>query len=154
MASVNKNIALVPLPQSDAAGANNKALWLKPGMYFSVAERSTLKNEAAEFINWFVNSNEANDVILAERGTPVSSKVREHLNSTGILSEQQLEMFKYVDAVTSLCGDAPAPDPVGISEVDAQFKLTAYSALYGQSTPEKAAATFRKNANEILARSN
>ena len=31
---------------------------------------SSVKKEAAEFINWFLNSDEANDIMMGERGTP------------------------------------------------------------------------------------
>ncbi|MFA9378201.1 MAG: ABC transporter substrate-binding protein [Lachnotalea sp.] len=149
---VNKNISLVTPPKGDAETA--KGLWLKPGMFFSVSETSKVKDEAAKFIDWFINSEEANEIILAERGTPVSSKVRDYLTSSGKLSEKQKEMFDYVSNAAALCGEAPAPDPVGISEINEAFNKSVYSALYGQSTIEDSAAEFRKNANEILARNN
>ena len=127
---------------------------MKPGMFFSVAETSKVKKEAAEFINWFMNSEEANDIIMAERGTPVSSKVREHMINSGKMTEQQKEMFAYVDEAEKLCGETPAPDPVGMSEINEALKNAAYKAFYGQSTPEEAAASFREEANAILERNN
>ena len=42
--------------------AKDSGLWLKPGMFFSVSETSKVKEECAKFINWFVNSNEANSL--------------------------------------------------------------------------------------------
>ena len=42
--------------------AGQTALWYKPGMFFSVAETSEVKEECAKFIDWFVNSDEANDI--------------------------------------------------------------------------------------------
>ena len=71
--------------------------WNKPGMFLTISETSAHKKEAAEFINWFVNSEEANDIMMGERGTPASSAVREHMKSTGKLSPQQEEMFNYLD---------------------------------------------------------
>ncbi|MDO5417487.1 MAG: extracellular solute-binding protein [Lachnospiraceae bacterium] len=150
--SVNDKIKMVTPPL--AKDSDSKGLWMKPGMFFSVAETSKVKKEAAEFIDWFVNSEEANDIIMAERGTPVSSVIREHMVSSGSLSAQQQAMFEAVEAALPLCGETPDPDPVGMSEVNEAFKNAAYSAFYGQITPEEAAAKFRKDADEILARNN
>ena len=138
-------------PVSDGAG---KGLWLKPGMFFSISETSKVKKEAAEFISWFVNSEEANDIIMAERGTPVSSDIRSYMVDSGKLSAQQQAMFEGVEAALALCGETPDPDPVGMSEVNESFKNAAYSAFYGPITPEEAAAKFRKEADAILTRNN
>lgn len=151
VAKVNDTLEMVTPPMLKDG---EKGLWLKPGMFFSVAESSTVKDACAEFINWFVNSEEANDLMAAERGTPVSSAIREHMISSGNMSKQQEQMFAYVDEATKLCGDTPAPDPEGISEVNKVFKDCAYKAFYGTSTADEAAAEFRQMANEILERNN
>lgn len=148
----NDKIKVATPPLSD--DSEDKGLWLKPGMFFSVAETSTVKKEAAEFINWFMNSEEANDIMMAERGTPTSSAMREYLVGTGKMAAQQQDMFKYVDDAIALCGETPAPDPVGMSEVNAAFKNAAAKAFYGQISAEEAAAEFRQEANAILARNN
>ncbi|WP_313181301.1 ABC transporter substrate-binding protein [Lacrimispora sp.] len=152
VSGVNDKIKMVTPPLS--ADSKNKGLWLKPGMFFSVAETSKVKKEAAEFMDWFVNSKEANDIIMAERGTPVSSEIRDYMVDSGRLAPQQLAMFKSVEAALPFCGETPEPDPVGMSEVNEAFKNAAYSAFYGQITPEDAAAKFRKDADAILSRSN
>lgn len=148
----NDNIKVATPPLSDNSA--DKGLWLKPGMFFSIAEASKVKQEAAEFINWFINSKEANDIMMAERGTPVSSEIREYLAGSGKLARQQQEMFQYVDDAIALCGETPAPDPAGMSEVNAAFKNAAAKAFYGQLTSEEAAAEFKTEANAILARNN
>ena len=66
VSTVNDKIKMVTPPLSDSSDA--KGLWMKPGMFFAIAETSKVKQEAAEFINWFVNSEEANDILMAERG--------------------------------------------------------------------------------------
>ncbi len=152
VSGVNDKIKITTPPLSD--DSSDMGLWLKPGMFFSVAETSTVKQEAAEFINWFINSEEANDIILGERGTPVSSKIREYLSNSGKLSEQQVEMFEYADTAAKLCGVTPAPDPVGMSEVTDAFKEVANAVFYEQMTADEGAAKFREKANEILSRNN
>lgn len=123
-------------------------------MFFSVAETSKVKDAAAAFISWFLNSDEANDIMLGERGTPSANTARDHLTSSGALSEKQVEMFDFVSDAADYCGSTPAPDPSGISEVNTQFKDIAYSVFYGQATPAEAAQTFFDTANSILAANN
>jgi len=152
LASVNDGLAMLTPPLADSG--DDLGLWVKPGMFFSIAESSKVKDTCAEFIDWFVNSEEANDLMAGERGTPVSSAIREHMMNSGSMTKQQQQMFSYVDEAVPLCSDTPAPDPVGIAEVNQAFKDAAYQAFYGMSSCEEAAATFRQQANEILERNN
>lgn len=153
MANSNDTLKMVTPPMPDD-GSDNKGLWLKPGMFFSVAETSEVKEECVKFIDWFINSEEANEIMMGERGAPASSAMRDYLVNSGKLSEQQQQMFSYVDEATALCGDTPAPDPVGISEVNQAFKDAAYSVFYGQASADEAAASFREEANSILSSNN
>lgn len=152
VSGTNDKLKIVTPPM--VVGSDTKGLWMKPGMFFSIAETSKVKKEAAEFIDWFINSEEANDIMMAERGTPVSSEIRDYMVSSGKLSDQQAAMFKGVEDALALCGETPDPDPVGMSEVNESFKNAAYSAFYGQVSPEEAAAKFRKDADAILSRNN
>ncbi len=152
LSSVNDKLKIATPPLSD--DSEDKGLWIKPGMFFSVAETSKVKKEAAEFIDWFINSEEANDIMMAERGTPVSSAIRDYMTESGKMNDQQIEMFEYVDKALELSGDTPAPDPSGISEVNAAFDKAGTSVFYGQATAEEAAKAFRKEANAILERNN
>lgn len=148
--SINDKLKLAMMPSS----SDSKALWLKPGMFFSVSETSKVKEECAKFINWFINSKEANDIIAGERGTPVSSDIRQYMISGGKLNSQQMDMFNYVDKATMVAGETPAPDPSGIAEVKEAFANAGNSVLYGQVSATDAAATFRTEAKEILERNN
>ncbi len=152
VSSVNDKIKMITPPLSDSS--DTKGLWMKPGMFFAVAETSKVKQEAAEFINWFINSEEANDIMRAERGTPVSAVVRQHLIDSGSLGAQQAAMFEGIAAASKLCGETPKPDPAGISEVNEAFKKAANSVYYGQASAKEAAEKFRKEADAILARNN
>lgn len=152
LSAMNDQLKMVTPPLSD--DSDSMGLWMKPSMFFCIAETSSVKQEAAEFINWFINSEEANDIMMAERGTPVSTAVREHMIAGGNLGTQQIEMFEGVDAAAALCGETPAPDPIGMAEVNEAFANAANSVYYGQISAEEAAATFREEANAILSRNN
>jgi len=152
LSGVNDSLKVITPPLSDTS--EEKGLWMKPGMFFSVSETSKVKKEAAKFIDWFVNSEEANDFILGERGTPSSAKVREYMVLSGNLNEKQQEMFQFIDEAAAFCGETPAPDPIGMAELNDAFGNIANAAFYGQISPEEAATNFRAVANEILERNN
>lgn len=152
VSGANDKIKLATPPLLDSE--DQKGLWMKPGMFFSVAETSKHKDEAAKFIDWFINSDEANDIIMAERGTPVSSEIRQHLTDSGKLSQQQKDMFAYVDQSAPITGETPAPDPTGMAEINKAFKDASNTAFYGSQTTEEAAKQFHKQADEILSRNN
>jgi multiple sugar transport system substrate-binding protein len=150
VSGANDKLKLALMPSA----TENNALWLKPGMFLSVAEGSKVKEECAKFINWMMNSEEANDIIGGERGTPVSSAIRDYMINKGTMTEQQIDMFEYVSKAAKVAGSTPAADPSGISEVNEAFANAGNSVLYGQVTAEEGAATFRKQATEILERNN
>ncbi len=141
----NSNLKLTTPPQK-ADGENG--LWIKPGMFWSVAESSEHQEEAAKFINWFNNSEEANDIIKAERGIPVSSEIREYLKPQ--LSEQAQNMFDYIDVASENAAPIDPPEPTGVSEVQQKFNDTIDQVLYDQIEIEEAASNFREDANSIL----
>lgn len=149
----NDKLQLVTPPMAEDG---TKALWVKPGMFFSVASTATEAEQqaAAEFINWFVNSEEANAIIMAERGVPVSSEIRSFLADSGKMTQKQIEMFEFVDVAVPVCAEVPAPDPAGVSEVNTAFQDAVYNVLYGRKTAEAAAADFRAIANDVLSRNN
>lgn len=149
--SVNDKLKIALPPVNDAG---ESGLWIKPGMFFSIAENSKVKEECAKFINWFINSKEANDIIMAERGTPVSSEIRQYMVDSGKLNDQQVEMFEYIDKAAEVAGETPAPDPTGIAEVNEAFSKAGNNVFYGQASPEDAAKAFRSEAEAILERNN
>jgi multiple sugar transport system substrate-binding protein len=150
MSGSNDTLKLALMP----GAKENNPLWLKPGMFFSVAADSQVKEECAKFINWFINSEEANAIIAGERGTPVSAAVREYMIGTGTMTPQQVDMFEYVDKAAAVAGVCPPADPNGQVEIDEAFANAGNSVMYGQATPEDAAKTFREQANIILQRNN
>lgn len=143
----NPNLKLVTPPYSSTG---IKALWNKPSMFFSVSKASKNQKAAAEFINWFINNEEANKVIRAERGIPVSSKIKESLKES--LTVQQKDMFDYLDVAIQNSGKADPPEPAGVAEVNRVLTDSINLVLYNKTTEEKAAADFRTKADEILSR--
>ncbi|WP_337913276.1 ABC transporter substrate-binding protein [Cohnella zeiphila] len=144
--AVKRPLDILPIPGWN----DNKALFLKPSMYFSIASGSKVKEEAAKFIDFWVNDIDANKIIMGERGVPVSTKVQEALKPD--LSPEQAKVFDYVAWAAENSSEMDPPNPVGATEVDALLKSYAESILYKKNTVEEAAAKFRKEAEQILAK--
>lgn len=146
--AANRPLKLALLPT--AKGEKKPGHYLKPSQFFSVAKSSKNADEAVKFINYFTNDIEANKVLLAERGVPISSKVREALKP--LLSDSQKVMFDYIDLVIKNSSPIDPPDPAGHPEVDKLLKNIEQEILYEKITVEEAAKKFRQGANEILAK--
>ncbi|MDQ1913214.1 ABC transporter substrate-binding protein [Paenibacillus sp. GD4] len=145
------NAAKRPLEIHPVPGwSQNKALYLKPSMYFSIAKSSKVKEEAAKFVDFFLNDIEANKIIKGERGVPVSSKVKDALMPD--LTPEQKKVFEYVAWAEKNSSQMDPPNPVGAVEVDKLLKDTVEQILYKKLSVQDAAAKFRKDANAILAK--
>ncbi|NQX62701.1 ABC transporter substrate-binding protein [Paenibacillus qinlingensis] len=128
----------------------NKALFLKPSMFWSVSKNSKNKEEAAKFVDFLINDIDANKIIMGERGVPVSSKVKEALMP--LLTPEQKKVFEYVAWAEKNASPMDPPSPIGSVEVEKLLKDTAEQIMYKKLTVEEGAAKFRKDANAILAK--
>ncbi|GIN58620.1 putative ABC transporter substrate-binding protein YesO [Lederbergia ruris] len=125
--------------------------YIKPGQFLSVSAHSKEQEEAAKFISYFTNSIEANEILDAERGVPIATKVREHLKEKA--SEAGKKMFEYVELAGEYSREIDPPDPRGSTEIETLFENEVADPIYyGEITPEKAAENFRKKASDILAK--
>ncbi|RCW74906.1 ABC transporter substrate-binding protein [Saliterribacillus persicus] len=124
--------------------------YIKPSQFFSVTQHSEQQEEAAKFISFMTNDIEANDILNAERGVPIATKVREHLKES--VDDAGKKMFEYVELAQEYSREIDPPDPQGSTEVESLFENEVEDAIYyGEVTPEEAAANFREKASAILA---
>jgi len=145
--AANRPLKLTVLP-----GPNTeKGLFLKPAMFFSVAKDSKNAEEAAKFINFFVNSLEVEEIQKGERGVPINAEIREAISKQ--LDEVQKNMFDYIDLAAANSSPIDTNYPVGSAEVlnllgtDIEDRI-----LFAEMSPEDGAAKFREQTADILAR--
>lgn len=147
-AGADRNFALIHLPRpADGQAAN----YVKPSQFFSITSHSQHPKEAAMFIDYVTNDIEANKVLLAERGVPISSEVREALKP--LLGKEQVEMFDYLDRVVADSSPIPPADPVGHADIrnNVFYPQVVDPVLFGQITPEEGVQILRDEATTILA---
>jgi len=146
-AGEDRNFKLWPLPRTEGGVSQN---YIKPSMFFSVTKDSQNPELAAEFINFFTNSLEANDVLFAERGVPIAETVRDGL--TPKLSPAQSEMFDYLARIEADNSPIRPPDPAGHSDIVSNVynPIIIDQIFYGQIPPERAVEMLRQEASRIL----
>lgn len=88
--AVNRPMELAQMPGPDM----DKGLYMQPSMYWSITSNSKVKEEAAKFVDFWINDVEANNLIKGERGVPISSKIKESVATQ--LTDSGKQVFKFV----------------------------------------------------------
>lgn len=139
-------IGMTTWPSSDPV----KSDYLKPSQFFSVSVDSKNPAEAAKVLNFITNSEEANNVLLGERGVPISSVISDGIAPK--LSEQEQQVIKYINEVVtpnSTTLNPPAPD--GSSEVYDLIDKLEERLCYGEIDAAQASKELFEQGNKIMA---
>jgi len=146
-AGEGRNFRLWPLPRPEGGASAN---YLKPSMFFSIPSQCQNPDEAAAFINYFTNDLEANEILFAERGVPISTEVQEHLRP--MLDTVGTETFDFIATVAEDASPVPPPEPQGWSDLSANiFGPEVIEPIqYGLITPEEGMVILREGAADIL----
>ncbi|MFN3980443.1 MAG: sugar ABC transporter substrate-binding protein, partial [Caldilinea sp.] len=147
-AGEGRNFILHPMPRPEGGASAN---YYKPSMFFSVTSQARHPKEAAMFIDFFTNNVEANQILMAERGVPISSAVRTALEP--MLDVAQKQMFDYIASLESNVSPIPPPDVAGHANVlnNVYWPLAIDPFMFGQISVEEAIRIFRTEANTVLA---
>lgn len=144
--AVGKDLGMAMYPKT--TGAVAEAMYLQPSQFFTIAATSNHKEEAAEFINWFINSDEANVILMAERGTPANIDVATSLSE--VVDERSKVVFDFMNKVSDIASPLDPPDPQGRGEIEALVKTATENVRFGTITPEEAAQDIVRRAERIL----
>ncbi|WP_138752148.1 ABC transporter substrate-binding protein [Paenibacillus sinopodophylli] len=135
---------LMPGPNSD------KAMDVRPGLHFSISANSSNKEAAAKFISYFVNDIEANKVLNANRGMPITSQVRASLAEQ--FEPDMKAVVEYMDIVTEHSGPLDPPAPTGSTEIEALMIDLEQQIMYDHISIQDAYAKLQKDAAGIVAK--
>ncbi len=139
---------LVPLMVPTPDGGDDKSAYYKPSMFWSASAKSEHPAEVALFLDFLSNSEEAADLLLAERGVPANEKIREYI--TPKLDEVNQEVVTFLDSIAPRIGDAPPATPPGGGAIETIIDQHTQQVLFGEKTPEEAAASFIKELQQAL----
>lgn len=115
-------------------------MFFKPAMHLAMSERSQHPEAAAMFIDWMINSPEAGEIILSDRGLPSNLDVRGHIMEQ--LSETEQQAADFIDDITPEILDSPPVPPIGAGEVASIIMRTNSEVLFERMTPLEAARQF------------
>lgn len=132
--------------------APEKSNFLKPSNFFAVSRDAGENEEAAvKVINYLLNSTEANEILLGERGVPASSVVADAI--APLQDETAQEVTAYINNVITPNSSPISPAiPDGANEVYDYSNQLVDKVLYGEMTAAEAAAELYEQGNIIMAR--
>ena len=133
---VDAELGLALLPRVEGGRGGN---WIRSSMQFAISAQSgTAEQEAAAlFIDFFTNNLEANEILRAERGAPISSVVMAHLRDM-----VDPVVVKTFDILPIMAANASPADPLPPAEqaaVRTAFFYAVEAVRHGDFTPEEAA---------------
>lgn len=139
---------LVPLRVPTPDEGADAAAYYKPSMFWSASAKTEHPAEVALFLDFLSNSEEAADLLLAERGVPANDKIREYI--TPKLDEVNQEVVTFLDSISDRVGDAPPATPPGGGAIETIIDQHTQRVLFGEQTPQEAAASFIKELQRAL----
>jgi ABC-type sugar transport system, periplasmic component len=145
-ASPDLDYGITTWPADNVKMAN----YLKPSQFFTISSNCENIEEAVKVLNYITNAVEANEILLAERGIPISAEVAEAIKP--LLGAVDQAAFDYVNGVvTETSSKVNPPSAEGSGEIQSLLNQLVEAVCYGQKTPEEAAAEIFTRGNEILA---
>lgn len=151
--AAGRELKLSTIPKQTADGVSG--LCIRSSSAASIYNGSKNKEEAAKFINWFINDEEANLILAGERGVPIMSKVREAIREACDPEKDAITVatYEFVDKVGELASNPPPMEPAVQMEIEDILSQCNEQVQFGTMTPEEAAAMFRSEAEDAFARS-
>lgn len=144
-ASYGIELGMVSFPCDDPAKGN----YLKPAMFYSVCRDANSKELGAAIIDYFTNDIDCNNILLGERGVPVSTVVADAIAPN--MDEASREVIDYINNVISPnCSPIDDPDPSVANECTQILADTLEQMVYGQIDAATAAEQYYTQANALL----
>lgn len=131
-----QNLKLVKFPGE--AEFSRPGAWTNPGAWYSIPTTSKHPKEAAEFINFMVNTADAGNIQKFDRGVPANSKVLEAI--TPGLAPVDKEVASYVTAVQNMkAAPFARQNAKGGPVMSDSVKRLTQEVLFGRMSPDNAA---------------
>lgn len=136
-AAGTENMTLAPIPN---LGKNAKYGYMKPGMHWVIAAQSKAPKEAAELVNWLVNSEEAGDILGSERGLPANKSILKKMSASATGADKQ--SLEFPEHIADTIGAAPEATPNGASKLNDYIMRYQEEVAFGRMDARSAAEAF------------
>lgn len=119
------------------------------GKFFSISKATKHPDEAVAFVNWYINSTEANKTQLAIQGVPANTdRAKEVLP---LVDEATRDSLNFVNDVIMPNSSTPPPTTgAKVEEVKDAFYQIYEKICYGEITADEASKTLYDKAGEIF----
>jgi multiple sugar transport system substrate-binding protein len=138
-AAAGSDLSLLRYP-TIAGDAAQRNAWYKASMLWSASARTKNPDAVVAFINWLVNTPEAGEQLLAERGMPANSEVQAAVVPK--LSKAQQTVQQFLTDIKPELGETPiAPPPGGGKTQEVMFRYST-EVLFGRQSSAEAAQKY------------
>ncbi|WP_216844116.1 ABC transporter substrate-binding protein [Phytoactinopolyspora alkaliphila] len=145
-----EDMVLLRMPSQTGAATDNGAFY-KSSMFWSVSSRTEHPEEAAMFLDFIVNSEEAGQILLAERALPPNGEIREAISEQ--LSDADKHAAAFIEDIAGEIEGPPAPPPVGAADTQQIFQRYSSEVLFERTSPEQGAQSFADELSSNLSSS-
>ena len=128
-----------------------KSDYLKPSQFFAISSDSKNPEEAAKILNFITNDVDCNNILLGERGIPLSTKIADAIAPKLDETTQKTITFAN-DVVSPNSSQINPPRANGANEVDELIKKLQEQVCYGQLSAEDAGKQLFEQGNQIMAK--
>lgn len=136
--SSGHELELLRLPgESDG---ERTGMYYKPAMFYSVSADTEYPQAAAAFVDFLLNSPEAAEIMLTDRGLPANTEVREAILDD--LSPTDQKVADFMADIEDEVVDTPPVPPHGSAELADIMERLNTDVLFERVTPREAAAQF------------
>ena len=146
-AAAGADLKLMRYPTITGKVADRKA-WYKASMLWSASAKTKNPDAAIAFIDWMVNSTDAADIGLAERGIPANGDIQTAIKSK--LSKEQQTVQQFLIDIKPELSDTPIAPPPGGGKLGDTMLRYATEVLFGRQSSADAAQKFMDEAKSNL----
>jgi multiple sugar transport system substrate-binding protein len=131
---------LMLLRQPGESEGVRPGMYFKPAMSYSISSQTEHPQQAAMFLDFLLNSTDAAELMLNDRGLPANLQVREHIAS--MLPDAEQQVADFMSEIGPQLVDPPPPPPTGAGETVSIMQRLYEEVLFERMTPLEAAEQF------------
>lgn len=135
--AAGREIKLAVLPRVSADGPSGSVV--QSSQMLCISKDSDYPEEAAKFISFFANDEEANKILNGERGVPIMGKIRDMILQTA--DDTTKVTYSFVDKVGTFetADEVNVLSPPQQVEIEDKYNTLMDQVIFGEITPDAAA---------------
>ncbi|WP_022872183.1 ABC transporter substrate-binding protein [Nesterenkonia alba] len=137
--AVGNELELLRYPSHTGQAADAEP-WYKSSMYLSASANTDYPEEVQEFIDFFVNSEEAAMVNLVERGIPPNTEIQDLVMDE--LDGVEADTVEYIQEIEDDLGEPEPVTAAGLSDLTSVLGRYTDELYFGRMDPQEAAEAF------------